>query len=69
MTKLEEINDPRSCLNRAADDELVFVLRASDPAATVAVAAWMEARIALGENRPGDAKLQEAGHWLHNARR
>jgi hypothetical protein len=38
--KAVELNDPNSCINKAADDEPVFVLRANDENAAPAVAAW-----------------------------
>jgi hypothetical protein len=31
MIKNLELTNPDSCLNKAADDEMVFVLRAKDP--------------------------------------
>lgn len=40
MIKLDEIYSPLSCLNRAADDEPVFVLRANDPAAADTIRWW-----------------------------
>ena len=40
MIKKNEISDPNSCFNKAADDEPLFVLRANDPLAPAAVAAW-----------------------------
>jgi len=42
MIKSQEIADPQSCLNRAADDEPVFVLRAKDPLAPTAIIEWAE---------------------------
>ena len=39
MTKRELLADPNSCLNRAADDEPVFVLLGRDPAAPFAISA------------------------------
>ncbi len=42
MRKRLELSDPNSCINRAGDDEPVFVLRAHDPIATVAVRTWIE---------------------------
>lgn len=42
MRKKDELSNPSSCLNRAADDEPIFVLRANDPSAPTAVAAWAE---------------------------
>ena len=43
MRKRDELNDPNSCLNRAADDEPIFVLRAKDRLAPAAVYEWARA--------------------------
>ena len=40
MRKCDEISDPKSCLNKAADDEVVFVLRAQDALAPGIVRRW-----------------------------
>lgn len=40
MIKTQEISDPNSCLNRAADDEPLFVLRANDETAPSVVWNW-----------------------------
>ena len=40
MKKSDELSDPRSCLNKADDDEPLFVLRGSDPAAADTVRFW-----------------------------
>ncbi len=40
MTKRQEIDDPNSSLNKAADDEPVFVLRAQDRFAPAIISAW-----------------------------
>lgn len=42
MLKVDEIADQNSCLNKAADDEPVFVLRAHDPLAIGTVLHWIE---------------------------
>ena len=60
MRKRKEVTDPKSCLNRAFEDELIFVLLARDPAAPVAIQAWIEKRIELGLNTRDDPKLTEA---------
>lgn len=60
MRKLQEISDPTSCLNRAADDELLFVLRGHDVAAPAAIRAWARERIRIGKNKPGDPQICEA---------
>ena len=40
MIKANEIADPSSCLNRAAEDEPIFVLRAHDELAAGVVRHW-----------------------------
>jgi hypothetical protein len=40
MIKRDELADPNSCLNRAQDDEPIFVLRAHDSLADGIVQAW-----------------------------
>lgn len=42
MTKKENLENPDSCLNRAADDEPIFVLRAKDVLAPRLVACWCQ---------------------------
>ena len=60
MKKQDELSNPTSCLNKAADDEPLFVLRGKDPAAAIAICAWIEERIALGKNARDDQKMQDA---------
>jgi len=60
VIKLQELSDPNSCLNRAKDDELLFVLLARDPAAPWAIRAWIDERVRLGKNAPDDAQIEEA---------
>ena len=64
MRKRDEIADPASCLNRARDDELTFVLLGRDPAAPAAVRAWVEERVRLGKNRRGDPQIVDAEAWI-----
>ena len=40
MLKRDELTNPDSCMSRAHDDEMMFVLLGRDPAAAVAVRAW-----------------------------
>lgn len=40
MLKKDELANPDSCLNRSADDEPIFVLRANDPLAAKIVREW-----------------------------
>lgn len=42
-TRAENIAQPDSCLNKAEDDEPVFILRAKDLLATRAIGAWITA--------------------------
>lgn len=67
MLKKMEIADPKSCFNRADDDEKLFVLLGRDPAAPVAIRAWVNERIRLGKNMLKDPQIQEAieaaDHW------
>lgn len=60
MIKTRELTEPTSCLNKARDDELLFVLLGRDKAAPVAIFAWIEERIRLGLNKPDDAQIMEA---------
>jgi hypothetical protein len=60
MLKRDEIEDTTSCLNKAHDGERLFVLLARDPAAPVAIRAWIAERIRLGKNAPGDEQIREA---------
>jgi hypothetical protein len=60
MIKRDEIENPKSCFNRALDEERIFVLLARDPAAPIAIRAWVAERIRLGKNRSGDDQIREA---------
>jgi hypothetical protein len=60
MIKKDEIDHTESCLNKARDNERLFVLLARDAAAPVAVRAWVAERLRLGKNQPDDAQIREA---------
>jgi hypothetical protein len=60
MIKREELTNPNSCMVRAKEDEMTFVLLARDIAAPFAIRAWIHERIRLGKNRVDDAQIQEA---------
>jgi len=60
MRKTQELTDPKSCMSRARPDEMTFVLLGRDDAAPVAIRAWIEERIRLGKNTPGDPQILEA---------
>lgn len=62
MTKRETLDDPKSCLNKAADDEPVFVLRAKDPLASKVVRYW-----ALLAEAGSDHELEKATAANHVA--
>lgn len=69
MIKHKELADPNSCLNRAANDEPVFVLRANDPLAPKIVRRW-------ADEYDRSKRLQQSGtltepqvRKLHEARR
>lgn len=60
MLKRNELKDPQSCMNRAHEDEMTFVLLARDVAAPCAIRAWVVERVRLGKNTYGDAQIIEA---------
>ena len=60
MIKRDEISEPESCLNKARDNERLFVLLARDAAAPVAIRAWVAERLRLGKNKLDDAQIREA---------
>ena len=62
MIKSEELTNPKSCMNRALDMEMTFVLLGRDLAAPVAIRAWVAERIRLGKNDPYDDQILEALH-------
>jgi uncharacterized protein (UPF0147 family) len=60
MRKNCELTDPRSCLNRAEQTELIFVLLARDVSAPAAIRAWCRDRIRRGKNKRSDPQICEA---------
>lgn len=60
MIKAREQTDPKSCLSKARQDEMVFVLLARDAAAPAAIRFWAAERIRLGKNAAGDEQIVEA---------
>jgi hypothetical protein len=65
MLKRDELANPQSCLNRAINHEMIFVLLARDEAAPAAIREWIQARIASGKNADGDAQVTEALTCAH----
>lgn len=60
MIKRQELTDPKSCMSRAADDEMTFVLLGRDVAAAPTVRFWAERRVELGKNCWDDPQIVEA---------
>ena len=60
MMKRNELSSPQSCLNRAKDGEILFVLLARDVAAPSAIREWVASRLRLGKNNLPDPQIQEA---------
>jgi hypothetical protein len=60
VIKRDEIEYSESCLNKARDDERLFVLLSRDPAAPVAIRAWVAERLRLGKNTSDDGQVVEA---------
>jgi hypothetical protein len=60
VRKLDELTNPNSCMSKAKDGEMTFVLLGRDAAAPAAIRAWIKERIRLGKNQPGDRQVTEA---------
>lgn len=60
MIKREELSDPRSCMSKAREDEMTFVLLGRDPASISAIYAWVRARLRFGKNKEDDLQIQDA---------
>jgi hypothetical protein len=65
LTKRQEIENPRSCLNKGPETRLKFVIDATDAAAAYTIREWVKKRIALGKNTSGDAQTSEALNWAN----
>jgi hypothetical protein len=60
MTRSQELANPNSCFNKAADDELMFVLLERDPCAPAAIRAWVAARLERGIDGVDSKKIVTA---------
>jgi hypothetical protein len=60
ITKELELKSAHSCLNSAAMDEPVFVLRAKDITAPKVIEDWVVRRIQAGKNKAGDYQTTDA---------
>lgn len=66
MKKRDELAHESSCLNKAHDDELLFVLLERDAAAAATVRFWVAERIRLGKNKADDPQIIEALYWAES---
>lgn len=60
MRKIDELDNKRSCLNRAHEQEIVFVLLARDKSAPTTIRYWCASRMMDGKNVATDSEIQEA---------
>lgn len=60
MLKREELANPNSCINKAADDEPVFVLRGNDPVAASIVRQWVNEYVSRKQDMNTDGILTHA---------
>lgn len=60
MKKKLELTDPTSCMSRALDEEMTFVLLARDLCAPATIRFWANERVRNGKNHIDDFQIQEA---------
>lgn len=60
MLKRDELTDPKSCMSRARDDEMTFVLLGRDVTAAATVQFWINQRVECGKNVMEDSQIGEA---------
>jgi hypothetical protein len=60
MIKRRELTDPASCMSRARDDEMTFVLLERDETAPATIRWWVGERIRRGKNRADDPQILDA---------
>lgn len=60
MRKKHETFDSNSCLNRAKDDEILFVLLGRDKTAPATIRFWCGQRILSGKNKQDDPQIVDA---------
>jgi hypothetical protein len=63
MRKRDELADPQSCLNKARDDDWIFVLIQHDEDAPAAVRFWAHRRVARGKRAKDHPQIVEALAW------
>ncbi len=69
MIKSEELSNPNSCLNKAKDDEILFVILDRDLAFAGTILYWIEKRIQLGLNKRDDLKMIETANCVQKVLR
>jgi len=60
VRKFDEITNLKSCLSKAGDREMLFVLLGRDVAAPATIRFWAKERIRLKKNKRGDEQIVEA---------
>jgi hypothetical protein len=60
MIKSEELTNPNSCMSKAKDNEMTFVLLGRDADAPETIRFWCRRRIMRGKNKPTDPQILEA---------
>ena len=60
MIKSKEMAKSNSCLNKAKDDEMIFVLLERDIASPNTIRYWCRERVFLGKNKVTDAQICNA---------
>ena len=60
MRKRIELTDPTSCMSRANDEEMTFVLLGRDLASPATIRFWCAERVRLGKNKIDDPQIREA---------
>lgn len=60
MLKHLELSTEHSCLNKAEDNEPLFVLLGRDESSVAAINAWISHRVSSGKNNYSDPKIVEA---------
>lgn len=60
MRKIDELSNPKSCMNRARGKEMTFVLLGRNVAAPDTIREWCRLRCVAGKNTPKDKQIREA---------
>jgi len=60
MIKKFELTNSESCLNKARNEEMTFILLGRDLASAATIKFWIAERIRLGKNKETDPQIKEA---------